>query len=293
MDIKIQVDKQTENFFSKLESELKQIKKCFLEIDLDNYISITFKNMDLKSKLLNAIANLLADHIIENYEKILFNRIVKSNYCYFDTEEKFQIVDIAIKLTNNEDKNFFNSLYKIRKRNIIVKELLKFFETSNILIIEGFVNFSLKGYIKDLEDIIDKAVDDFLMDREYNEFIRLLKYFVDIQESKYEVVYVVAGQDNKYSFLDENRKNITNECIQEYVNEIAEGEINYDDLLVSSLITFAPRKVVLEQKELWKNQEIVKTIENIFSNNLDNVKQKKYNNKVNKNFKIINGGLSK
>ena len=142
---------------------------------------------------------------------------------------------------------------------------MDYFDNSNNIILDGFVNFRLKEYIKDLEDVVDKAVDDFLMDREYREFIRLLRYFVDIQEPKLDTVHVIVGYDNRYTLLDESKKEITNECIQEYVNEIAEGEINYDDLLVSSLITFAPRKIIIHGTDQFRNKELMETIKNVFS----------------------------
>ena len=44
---------------------------------------------------------------------------------------------------------------------------MDYFDNSNSIILDGFVNFRLKDYIKDLEEIVDKAVDDFLTDREY------------------------------------------------------------------------------------------------------------------------------
>jgi putative sporulation protein YtxC len=127
------------------------------------------------------------------------------------------------------------------------------------------VNFRLKDYIKDLEEIVDKAVDDFLMDREYREFIRLLRYFVEIQEPKFDTVHVVVGYDGKYILLDDSKREITNECIQEYASEISEGEMNYDDLLVSSLITFAPRRIIIHCTGQFKNKELMETIKNVFA----------------------------
>jgi putative sporulation protein YtxC len=207
----------------------------------------------------------LADYIIRQYEERLLTRIINGNYCYFNSAEKKEILGKALNIIRNEDKNFFNSLFQIRRRNVIIRRLMDYFDNSNSIILDGFVNFRLKEYMKDLEDIVDKAVDDFLMDREYREFIRLLRYFVDIQEPKLDTVHVIVGYNNKYTLLDESRKEITNECIQEYVNEIAEGEINYDDLLVSSLITFAPRKIVIHGNDQFRNKELMETIKNVFS----------------------------
>jgi putative sporulation protein YtxC len=141
---------------------------------------------------------------------------------------------------------------------------MDYFENSDNIILDGFVNFRLKDYVRDLEEIVDRAVDDFLMEREYREFIRLLRYFVDIQDPKFDTIHVIVGYDSKYTLLDDSRKEITNDCIQEFVNEISEGEINYDDLLVSSLITLAPKRIVIHYTGQFKNKELLETIKNVF-----------------------------
>ncbi len=222
------------------------------------------KSLESYKVLKTYISNALADYIIRQYEERLISRIINSNFCYFNTAEKKEILQRALNVIKNEDKTFMNSLFQIRRRNVIIRRLLDYFDNSNSIMLDGFVNFRLKDYIKDLEDVVDKAVDDFLMDREYKEFIRLLRYFVDIQEPKIDTVHVIVGYDNRYILLDGSKKEITNECIQEYVNEITEGEINYDDLLVSSLITFAPRKVVIHCSGQFRNRELMETIKNVF-----------------------------
>lgn len=228
------------------------------------------KEIDEKSAqsynlLMAHVSNALADYIIRQYEEKLISRVINSNYCYFNTSEKQEILNLALRIIRNDDKNFLNSIFQIRRRNIIVRKLLDYFEGSNNLILDGFVNFRLKDYIKDLEDIVDKAVDDFLMEREYKEFIRLLRYFVDIQDPKFDVIHIIVRYDSKYILLDEDRREITNECIQEFVNEINEGEINYDDLLVSSLITLAPKKIIIHSAGQFRNKELLETIKNVFS----------------------------
>lgn len=223
------------------------------------------KSIESYNVLKTYISNALADYIIRQYEERLLTRIINSNYCYFNSVEKKEILSKALNIIRNEDKTYFNSLFQTRRRNVIIRRLMDYFDNYNNIILDGFVNFRLKEYIKDLEEVVDKAVDDFLMDREYREFIRLLRYFVDIQEPKLDTVHVIVGYDNRYTLLDETKKEITYECIQEYVNEIAEGEINYDDLLVSSLITFAPRKIIIHCTGQFRNKELMETIKNVFS----------------------------
>jgi putative sporulation protein YtxC len=257
------------------ELQSKKISYSIDEVNSDGSTSIVCnidddrmfnkKSMQLYDTFKVHISNALADYIIRQYEEKLIARIINSNYCYFNSAEKKEILNLALRIIRNDDRIFLNSLFQIRRRNVIVRKLLDYFESSNSLILDGFVNFRLKDYMKDLEEVVDKAVDDFLMEREYREFIRLLRYFVEIQDPKFEVIHVIVGYDNKYTLLDESHREITNECIQEFVNEIAEGEINYDDLLVSSLITLAPRKIVIHSTGQFRNKELFETIKNVFS----------------------------
>lgn len=222
------------------------------------------KSIESYKVLKTYISNALADYIIRQYEERLISRIINTNYCYFNSVERKEILNRSLSLIKNEDKNFFNNIFQIRRKNVIIRRLMDYFENSNNIILDGFVNFRLKEYMHDLEEVVDKGVDDFLMDREYKEFIRLLRYFVEIQEPKLNTVHVIVGFDSKYVLLDDSKREITNECIQEYIDEISEGEINYDDLLVSSLITFAPRKIIIHCLGQFRNKELMETIKNVF-----------------------------
>ncbi|NLP14928.1 MAG: putative sporulation protein YtxC [Clostridium sp.] len=243
-----------------IDSEGSTSIECHIEEE-NEHSDIYF---NLYNELVLNVSDVLANYIIDEYEEKLILRIINSNYCYFNSVEKKEIQRIALGIINNEERSFLNSLFQIKRRNIIIKKLLEYFEHSNSVILDGFVNFRLKDYVKDLEEIVDKAVDDFLMEREYKEFIRLLRYFVDIQEPKFNVIHIIAGYDNKYILLDENKHEITNECLQEFMNDLPEGEINYDDLLVSSLITMAPRKLIIHGTKGFRNKELLETIKNVF-----------------------------
>lgn len=282
--LSIGVNKDTDDVIEGIKNELKKNKTNHFQYSIQNevnsngsnYIVCSYKsdrnedNEDsddpdsIKKTLVLYISNALADYIIKKYEEKLIIRTISSNYCYFNSVEKKEILALAKKIIKSDDKNLLSSLFHIRRHNLIVKKLLDYFDNSNSIILDGFVNFRLKDYVKDLEEVVDKAVDDYLMVREYNEFIRLLRYFVDIQNPKFNLIHVVTSFDNKYILLDETRREITNECIREFVNEISMGEINYDDLLVSSLITLAPRKIVLHGTRHFKNKELLETIKNVF-----------------------------
>lgn len=232
---------------------------------IENKIMSTFTDHNFLA-LKQYVSFILADYIIKFYEEKLITRIINMNYCYFNQIEKNQIYDISLSfLRSNTDELKYN-LYSAKRRNLIFKKLIEYFENNNEIIIDGFVNFRVKDYIKELEDIVDKAVDAFLMEREYQEFIKLLRYFVDIQEPRMEAVHILPGYDNKYIILDQLHNDITDECIKEFLSDVPESDINFDDLLVSSLITIAPIRIYIHHINQIRNKELLETIKNVFIN---------------------------
>ena len=217
------------------------------------------------NSLINNVSCVLADYIVKKYESRMISRIISSNYGYFNAAEKREIFNLVEVNLLDDEKSFLNSLFKVRRRNIVIRRLFDYFENSKSIVLEGFVNFRLKEYIKDLEDMVDKAVDTFLTDREYREFIRLLRYFVEIQEPRFKVVNITPAFNGKYSLFDEAHEEITGKCIQELMDEVSVGEISNDDMLVSSLITLAPQRVVIHKAEAFQNKELLETIRNVFS----------------------------
>ncbi len=216
-------------------------------------------------ELVALVSNIIADYIIKNYENKILKRIINTNYCYFSLFERSKILRFAIDFINTDDQYFINGIHRIRRRNIIIRKLHDYFESSNTIIIDGFVNFRLKEYIKELESVVESAVGEFLKDREYKEFIQLLKYFVNIQDSKYKLLHIVFNKNNKYQIMDETKREITDECINEFSADFIASEINYDDLLISSLITLAPKKIKIHNVASFSNKELIDTIKNIFT----------------------------
>lgn len=277
--LSIGITDSAENIIQYIDKELQQLKEkninySIKEVDFEGTTSImcNLEGEPLLSKKSNQyellkyhVSNALADHVIQQYEEKLLSRIINSNYGYFSSTEKKEILRISLKIIRNDDKVFFNTLFQIRRRNLIIKKLMEYFEGSSSIILDGFVNFRLREYIKELEEVIDNAVDDFLVEREYKEFIRLLRYFVEIQESKFNFIHVVMQYDENYILLDEKKREITNDCIKEFISELPESEINHDDLLVSSLITLAPKSIIIHNWERFKNQKLLDTIKSVFS----------------------------
>lgn len=210
-------------------------------------------------------ASLLYDVIVDNFEIDAVSRIIKENYYYFKPEEVCEIKEKCRKMLSGTEINSNDSyvLYLNRKSKIMDK-ILEYIAENIDIVLEGFLRFRLKEINAELEEVVDRVVEEYLVEKEYNEFIKLLKYFVDIQESVINTVNIVIEESGIYSIYDGSSNEITDELQKEMLGEMMGGEVNHDDLLVSSLITAAPKEIIIHNISNIKNKEIVETIKNVF-----------------------------
>jgi len=238
--------------------------KCGLKDNLLTRITDKKTHEDFKF----CISRIITEAILEYWEARLVKKILKDNYFYLNEKERDAISKHALKLLQ-EDKGILpGGFYKITRRNKVMRDILEYLTANETVIIDGIVNFRLHSYIKELSETVERAIEMFITEREYNEFIKLLKYFVEIQESKIEVMHLLPLMDGRYMLLDGNKEKINGEFYEEIRTDILEGDINYDDLLVSTLITISPRKLYLHNLNSFSNKELVRTITNVFSDRI-------------------------
>ncbi len=218
----------------------------FLGYNISDYGNSNYSEEETRIIFKHYIANVVSDVILNSWEKNLLQEIIKDNYYYFLPDEQQLIYDIALKHLNHgvETDNEAFVQYLSRK-TMVLQKLLEYLHTNDKLIIDGFIKFRLKEYLQELYCAADRAVDDFMLEKEYKEFIKLLKYFVEIQEPRLQMVQVLIQPSGCFKLLDENNKNISNEYLDGFLIETGDPEINYEDLLISALITIAPSSVVL------------------------------------------------
>lgn len=215
----------------------------------ENSVTLKSDGEKAKEKLISAISN----SIIEQYGSKLISKLINQNYFYFNLSEKKNVFNKAVGYAQNEKDGI----------SLINTQLKEYLSTTDSIMIDGFVNFRLGDYQSELEEMIDKAVGDFLIEKEYSEFISLLKYFVEIQTPKINLVNIVPYSGG-YSVYNEVKDNITALCVKDFVKEEETDKIDSDDLLISVLITMAPRKVCLHKSWRIENTELLSTIKQVF-----------------------------
>ena len=226
---------------------------------------IEFSSEDI-SFLQLKVAEILTEYVIENEEENLLKMLILSDYPFLNYSEKNKIFTAATWIIKNNENDFLRMLILLKRRFLIKQNILDYLKENSSINIKGFTNFRLTAYKKMLSELIQKVIEDYKIQEEYKEFISMLKYFVETQKNRCKKLHIVFNENGEYTLLNENNFDITDKCFEEFLETKEQNNLNNEDVLISSLITLAPKKLFLHFESDNYNKKIVNTISQIFEN---------------------------
>lgn len=219
-----------------------QLLECQLAIPENT--SQVLNNDGLKI-CLHQIAEAVAENIVIWWKPELVRTIMYEKYDNLSNEELDSILRKMYQASL--EKTIYIQLVTtaLDWKKEIASRIVHFLEAGNMLSVDGFINFRLQDFKLEIEQLVDDAVEEYMLEKEYDDFIDLLRYFVNTQEPRLKKVHVVLSSSGSFNMFDKNYKHIDNEFLEGFILDLMDNDLTYEDLLVSALITIAPLEIVL------------------------------------------------
>lgn len=212
-------------------------------------------------------ADEIAKFVITELESYMLKSIIQRKYSHYDKTDKDQILNYSKEMLAGSDWEGWGAKFheadQKRRQKKVADELEQYLHVETDLNLGGFITFRLDSYRIELADIVEYALDEFMLDKQYQEFISLLKYFVYLQDTKMEHVHLLHKGGQEFQLFDGSFKIIEPEhATDRIVAEMIETEMNIDDMVISSLISVSPKQITVHTKH--PQQQVIRTIESIF-----------------------------
>ncbi|WP_130807428.1 putative sporulation protein YtxC [Senegalia massiliensis] len=248
-------------------ADIKKIYNKIGELSKLSYFIDEKENEEYIKKIINDnIASELSDLILENYQFYMIKKELANKDIYFKDVDIDNICNKSLYYIEKEYKDYNLIKPRLSKKAKINKLLLDYLSQNNCINIEGFINFRLKFLRNFIKSTVDDIIQEFILEKEFEDFINMLKYFMEIQTPKFEIVNIFFVKDG-YLLYDNDMKIIDNNYLKQIAEEMEYNEMGYDDLLISSLITIAPKKVIVHLGNR-KQDDVIQIIKSLFDDNV-------------------------
>ena len=230
---------------------------CFSCNEFKSYknIIIHYKGSD-ENSFLFSISNILSNLVIDEFDENIIKKYIFHNHFYFYKLEHEQILNLCFELISS------NTEYFNKKYNILFNSFYDYISKHKSILLSGFINFRLKDYYNIIEEIVDEAVNHFVVEREYTEFISLLKLYISSEPTNSKLVHLIY-LDNYSLLLDENKNiiNINDDTFKtKYLSDIS---FSSNDYILNTLLTLLPNKIYIHLVST-NADEFIDTLQLIF-----------------------------
>ena len=255
--IKTNNDKIIDYLFNKFEN-INLVETYITIKEFKHYTNIILHYKDKNiTKFINMVSNILTKCIINFYEKNFIDNIINYNYFYFNTLERKKISYNTLELLNNyDDAN--------KKYDIINNTLFQHLTNNHSLYLNGFVNFQIHDYLYFLNEKIDFAVNKFLIDKEYLEYVNILRLYINSESINSNTNHLHLIYKDKESIIINNNKEIIscNDNISKakYISDIS---FSSNDLALNTLLNLLPKKITIHLTDEY-DDEFINTLKLIF-----------------------------
>lgn len=230
---------------------------CFSCLKFKIYTNViihyTGKNILLFKEV---ISNILSCLVIDIFEEAFINRIISHDYFYFDQDDT--------KIITN---NVLNSLEYNKEFNCIYKSFYNYLNSNNKIVLNGFLTFRLKDYVQILSERVDKYVNKFIIEREYTEFISLLRMYINSESSQSDYVHLIYSNSSS-TLLNKDKEVIQIDKTMFNAKYLSDITFSSNDYTLNVLLSLLPKKIYIHLID-DKIDEFITTLILIFENRID------------------------
>lgn len=209
------------------------------------------------------LASVLTNHVINTCEEKWLLDIIGEIFYYEDEEEMKQILEIALSILAG-DRNDIPSLKPFFERSgFIYQAFANGIDENTEFYYDPFLTFRLKEYGEMLIDCVEVAIDEYLLEQEYQNIVDSLRGFIHTQTPRYQTVHLVQ-QENRFIFYNEKFEMIDKQEKELYIEQslIFEGEMDLDEMVISPVVSMNPKQVIIYSDD--EDNNVIYTIQTIF-----------------------------
>ncbi|HEX6989653.1 MAG TPA: putative sporulation protein YtxC [Bacillota bacterium] len=210
------------------------------------------------------LAHVLAGFVIDHMEPALLKRLLQQGYAGLRQDGETILAVARRQLAGAEQ----GPLPPPESRRLYLQQhILRYLEESDErLHIDGLLTFRMGDYLEELEAVLDRAVEDVLIEREFREFVALLRCFVEVQEPRLDLVHVLIGGDGRFTLMDGDGRRVAHDESPPVDDESLYDSLKADggDLLISALVAVAPRRVLLHDPGGLCTDDVTGTLRGVF-----------------------------
>jgi putative sporulation protein YtxC len=187
------------------------------------------------------VGRVLAEYTLSDQEPLILRNLFQIRFGLKETVETDALIAEAVSLLDGEPDIGEIGMGRGRERRLqkLTSRFSLYLEDHERLHLDGFMRFRLSDYRAEVQEAAETANEERLMERQYEEFMSLLKSMVEWQETRTSAVHVLHAGGHAFRLLDEEMRPLEQDIIdagRSEIREVQQEEQEQESRVVSQLL---------------------------------------------------------
>ncbi|MFD4929088.1 sporulation protein YtxC [Peribacillus butanolivorans] len=212
-------------------------------------------------KWLILLSEVFHSFLLEEKMLPVIEQIIISKFFYREREEIEAITEIASSIIEGERARCQGMLFSTEKK--LIEEGLQSILAGKVSFsFDSFTTFRLKSFQHTLEKYVVKAIDEYKLEQDYQNFIATLRDCLHGQESKLPKLHLV-NRDG-FQFYDQEFSKLDRPKINSMIDRrlLAKSSLFLDTVILAPLLSIAPENLYIYTDD--KEEGLIQTMARIF-----------------------------
>lgn len=272
-------EKEWERLSAFLDEHLFSLHQCHLRYSyhfdeasglrklICTYSSEYCSENDIRDLFIHTIARAIADYYIEVHEEQCLKHIIKKDFGFADPDEVNQIYFYCYTTLFLNDLHQRDEKRIANRKHLLYEQLAQDLFDNPFFDCMGYYRFRLQQYQYQLYQVVEYAIDEHIIEQDYQEFISLLQFFLMKQSSKVDFLHVYHLEDRQFMLMDEYEREVTQEELIESFEHWNGTTHQMNEMIVTSLISLAPKQIILHTT--FEQHPVILTLLHIFEHRIE------------------------
>jgi putative sporulation protein YtxC len=211
-----------------------------------------------KKRSCEEVGRVLADFTLTEHEPQLIRQMFETKFGMEDPVETDALIAEAVALLDGNPGSSEPWPGRGREQRLrkLANRFAAYLAEHNRLHLDGFIRFRLGDYRSEVLEAAETALEERMVERQYEEFMALLKSMVEWQETRIPAVHVLHGGGHAFRLLDEDMRPLERDIDDTDPSEEEES------VLVSRLLEASPGQLYIHTPE--PESQVIRTLIGIF-----------------------------
>lgn len=211
-----------------------------------------------------SLANIIGSFMFSEWQYEFIGARARSAHAYLTKDER-EYVCLLTYHSLRKSREPIADLLPVQWRLQLSEDVEAVLAQENFLDIDGVVRFRARSYLASIDEALNDVVEQFLTDREYEEFVSMLRFLLDAQPPTGDIAHVYCSDDKVWLTDDCGELLRDTQVLVAAQQASDDGEVDAEDLAMSILITRSPHRIVIHdttERAPWPS--FSETLERVF-----------------------------